>query len=137
MADIRQVKKYAVLCNEKAKLERELKQVKGGLTKLEAPVLEYFADQGVQSVNVEGRTLSLRKEVWAKQRGDFSNEERMVLVQAAGYPELVKESVNTNTLSSLFRERMAEGLDAVPAKLACCYEASESYKIGSIKSVKA
>ena len=134
MADIQQVKKFAVLCNTKADLEADLKRIKKQLSDAEECFLKHFTAHEMQRINVEGRTLSLRREVWAKQRGDFTDADRMQLVRAAGYPELVKESVNSHTLSSLFRERASEGKDAVPSKLARCYAASECYKSSSIKA---
>ncbi len=60
-ADIRGVRRYAKLLNERIALEDKLKSLVGNLVKAEPDVIAYFEKQAIEQVAVEKRTLYLKR----------------------------------------------------------------------------
>lgn len=132
-ADIRTVRKYAQLENRRAELDDELKAVKAQLADLEPAVLSYFQRQGMQSTKMEGRTLYLKRELYAGRADGIESEFACEALKSAGLGEFVREGIVTNSLSALLRERDREhGYEqAVPEPLRGVIVANEVHKVGS------
>jgi len=135
MADIRTVEKYSRLESERSALKDKLARVEDEIKKLREPVLDYFQHHGIQHHSCHGRTLYLRRELWAGKLDEKTAPEDCVrILHATGFDDLAPNKVSWNTLSALFREREKNGDEAVPEALRGHFVASESFKIGSRKS---
>jgi len=98
------LKKYAELTKEKTRLNAELNKVKQEMKEIEEEVLEYFAENGIDNIKVNGLTLYPKSQVWASAKTD---EELKVLIEN-GHADLVEEKVNTHSLSALVREMLEQ-----------------------------
>lgn len=87
-------------------LEAQVKEMKAEADSVEQALVEAALTEGIQSVNVDGSTLYLHRQVWPKV------EDRPAAVhalRATGYGELVSETFNTNQLGAVIRERLNNG----------------------------
>jgi len=98
------LKTYAKLLKQKNELEAELKSVKGKMSDIEDDILDYFAENGVDQIRVDGVTLYPRSQLWASAK----TETEMKILAEHGHQDLVEEKVNTHRLSALIREMLQE-----------------------------
>ena len=92
---------------------------------LEEQLLEQFAEAGVSSVKVGGRTVGMRRDVYAK----ILDPERLHdALRAAGFGDLIQPNVDSTKLSALVRE-FDRGDVECPAELAEVVTASEKFSI--------
>jgi sigma54-dependent transcription regulator len=106
------VTEYAELTEQRRKLEAEVKRLATDLAAREEVLLEEFAKAGIQNIKTSaGQTVYLNREIFAKLVGD--HEEALDAFREAGLGDLVKESVNSQTLRAYVREMdevLPEGL---------------------------
>ena len=98
------LKTYAKMLKKKNELEAELKSVKGKMSDIEDDILDYFAENGVDQIRVDGVTLYPRSQLWASAK----TETEMKILAEHGHQDLVEEKVNTHRLSALIREMLQE-----------------------------
>jgi hypothetical protein len=92
---------------------------------LEEQLLEQFGEAGVSSVKVNGRTVGMRRDVFAK----ILDPERLHdALRAAGFGDLIQPKVDSQKLSALVRE-FDRGEVECPADLAEVVTASEKFSI--------
>lgn len=107
---------------EAARVVDELKDVRAAL---EEQLLEQFSEAGVSSVKVGGRTVGMRRDVYAK----ILDPERLHdALRAAGFGDLIQPKVDSTKLSALVRE-FDRGEVECPAELAEVVTASEKFSI--------
>lgn len=87
----------------KKSIEADLAEVKDKIKGLEGRILEEWGNTGLNSVKTsDGRTLWLDHKFWASAGGD--TDAAVEGLRLAGMGDLVKETVNRNSLSALIRE---------------------------------
>lgn len=92
---------------------------------LEEQLLEQFAEAGVSSVKVNGHSVGMRRDVYAK----IIDPERLHdALRAAGFGDLIQPKVDSTKLSALVRE-FDRGEVECPAELAEVVTASEKFSI--------
>jgi methionine synthase II (cobalamin-independent) len=101
---------------EKARLETLERQLKD-------KVLEYFAENGLDKVTIDGQTLYTTTKVWARLDGDVETVAPALQFYGLGY--LIKPTVNTNSLSSWYREQLDTGQE-IPQGLQAILKVSDS-----------
>jgi hypothetical protein len=109
------IAEFVKLEQRKADLQAELNQVKKDLQILEPIVRNHMLDNNIKSMNVDGRTAYLKKNVFIKLL-----VEKPVVAQAlmdAGLTDFVREDFNIRTLTAYCRE-MLENKTALPSQLA-------------------
>jgi hypothetical protein len=100
--NMEQLKEFVCLENRKRDLDAELKGVKAKLDELEEALVPQFIEDGVQSMKVDGRTVSLAQEIYAS---PLDGRERVVeALKASELAQYVSENYNTNSLSAFVRE---------------------------------
>jgi hypothetical protein len=100
--NMEQLKEFVCLENRKRDLDAELKGVKARLDELEEALVPQFIEDGVQSMKVDGRTVSLAQEIYAS---PLDGRERVVeALKASELAQYVSENYNTNSLSAFVRE---------------------------------
>ena len=80
--------------------EDEVEDLKKQRAALEATLLDSFRQDGVQRVTQGGKTVWLDRKLWASAAGP----ELPQALKLAGFPAMVKETVNGQTLSAWVRE---------------------------------
>lgn len=101
-----QVKKYVELIEKKRNLDAELRTVKGELDILEAQVMDYLTEIGLQSVKTEGgQTVYLNRMIYAKAK-DGNTQAIVDGLESAGFRDLI--TVNHNTFGSFVREQIEQ-----------------------------
>lgn len=115
------VKRFAALSKRKGDVEGELDSIKGQLAALEATLLEDFGTHGVQNLSVDGMTVYLMTQTWAK-APDIDKLGSQLSEADAAF--LIQRKVNTQTLSAWVRERKKMG-EAIPDSI----EVSENMSI--------
>ena len=127
---------YAGLVAQRKAAEELVEGLKEKLTKLEAELLTRMGDEGVASLKVdtpEGRfTLFPKRQLWSSCIPGHEQELHDGL-RALGMGDLVKESVNSQRLSSYVRELDAVG-HMVPPEVANAIKVTERFTIGVRKA---
>jgi len=102
--------KYIKLNEKKLSLKDKLDAVMKDIAKLEAALLEEFAAEGMAKATVDGVTLWIDRKVWASAGGDMDGA--VAALKKAGEGDMVKESINRQTLSAWVREQAPSKLSS-------------------------
>lgn len=95
----------------KGQHEDALKGINAEIDTITASILDRWADEGVDSMRVDGKTVSLRRQVYARV---LDREHVAAALQEAGLGHLL--TPNTNTLSAWLREK-EEAQEPLPPSL--------------------
>ena len=85
----------------KRSIEGQLKDLNGQLAKLEEMLADEFIANGIQNVNVDGACVYVARTIYAKPLDVQAMHEGL---RACGAGDLVKEAVNSQSLSAWVRE---------------------------------
>ena len=88
---------YADLYAKRVAAEKVVDGIKEEMTRLEVVLLEQYVQEGVQSIKTIGGNVYLHHQVWA-------SAEDAGLLAVSDWAWMVKDSVNSQTLSSAVRE---------------------------------
>lgn len=124
---IETARRYAQLNASKRKLEKDLKDIKDAMDALEETLKDAFARDGIQNMNVDGKVVYLSRTVFASLQG--TPGDAIVALRIAGLGDLVKTSVNSQTLSSWARE-LASQEQPIPETVAPYIKLSEVFRVG-------
>lgn len=95
---------WLALDDQRRALEDQVKAITTQCEQMRERILERWADEGVDSVRVDGRTVAVRRSVYAR----VLDRARLVpALRAAGLEDLL--TANTTTLSAWIREREDHG----------------------------
>lgn len=133
MTSIIHIERYARLENQRAELKDELVAVEAKLDELRAGVLEYMQAHSLDKITSAGRTLYLRRELWAGRAEGVSPADLMVALDAAGLTEFAERAPKMQSLTAFVRELDRDGLE-LPEPLRGVLVAHELFKIGSRRS---
>jgi len=120
------------LAGQMVEIDAEIKEAEALVASIKArrqiveeQLLEQFAETGTSSVRVNGRTVSMRRDLYSK----ILDAERLNdALREAGFGDLVEEKVNSMRLAALVRE-IDRGDIECPAELAEVVTASEKFSI--------
>ena len=131
-----EAREFATLTKEKRDLQGQLDALNEVLTQREGALLSRFGDEGVESVKIklgkEAFTLFPRRELWASVVAGMEKS-LFRLLRRNHYGDLIKEKVNTQSLSALVREFDQAG-KGLPASWAKVVKVAEKYRIGTRKA---
>lgn len=106
-SDVAVVRSYQAARDEVDRLNQQLGEATKALAKAEQRVLDLYTNEGIQSVRVDGRLVSLTRTLWASPKA--GSEDALVgALIADGHEELVRTRVMSQTLSAWVRERDRE-----------------------------
>jgi hypothetical protein len=94
------LKQLLALRQLKEQHEDALKGINAEIDTIQARVLEQWANEGVDSMRVDGKTVSLRRQIYARV---LDREHIAEAMRAAGIEHLL--TPNTNSLSAWLREK--------------------------------
>lgn len=131
--------RYINLDKKKRDLSDKLDEIKGQIRELEQTILAEFQAEGMSQAKIGERCLWLDHKIWASAGGDM--EGAVAALKAAGESDMVKESINRQTLSAWVREQAPSKLSspeeiqaALPAGLAQAIKVTETNNIRVRKS---
>lgn len=84
--------------------EAEGKAYKEEADAIQERLIEMFADAGMQNINIDGKTIYLHRSVYAARCAGVTTEDVMAALLEADAGDLIKPTVNANTLSAWVRE---------------------------------
>jgi hypothetical protein len=128
---LQQVKEFLQLTLRKRELEEQIKEIDGRLNELQEQSLTLFEREGISSLRLDGHTVYLHRQVWASV--DASNPYALAELKRNGLGDLVKPTVNGQTLSAWVRERQEED-KPIPPVLAQYLKISEKYGLRARKA---
>lgn len=106
--DVELLRKLRSLDVEIADAETYLRDLKAARRDVEEKVLDAYETDGIQSMNVDGRTYYLSGIIRANSDGDAGGTPAVAeVLRSMNLDDLVGETVNANTLSSYVREQVA------------------------------
>lgn len=121
------IKTFLDMDRQRKKMEMHLKDLKEKLARLMPQVEEELIQSGVDSLKIDGATISTRTQLWAKPKnGDYAAA--CEGLKLAGLGEFVAERFNTQTLSAYVRE-LAKDEKPLPEPLQEVIEVSEVVKV--------
>jgi hypothetical protein len=97
------VQKY----NSRKSFEQEAKDLKAECDQIEQLLLPRFQEKAVSKMTIKGKTVYIDTRLWGGAEEDKGRELALAL-KLIGMGDLVKETVNTQTLSSWLREKQEE-----------------------------
>lgn len=124
------LREYADLRTEIKELEAKVKELRKTAENIEGQLLNDFANEGVQRMTVDGKTLYLRREVWARRHTDVdSTDMAQALMGSERFADLVSPSVNMQSLSARVREYVQEEED-LPPEVERVVRVDEVFRLG-------
>ena len=126
---------------KKSHLTSELKTADDELKRLQPLVFTYFAQHGIKRIRINGVTLFLRRELWARPKVPGHQPEVCAVMKATGYGHFVHDTYNASTFSAHIRElerkhatAIASGAAAdvtafLPPALAAVLNVNPSFKL--------
>lgn len=133
MTSIIHIERYARLENQRAELKDELAAVEAKLDELRQGVLDYMQNHSLDKITSAGRTLYLRREIWAGRPEDVTPEALTRALSDMGLDDFHADAPKMQALSAWLRELDKSG-EKMPEGLTPYLVANEVYKIGSRRS---
>lgn len=106
MSSIELTKEIVALDAKVKEMEQVVKDLKAERANVEAMLLEAWAVEGIDQLKVDGRTVFTQSTTRANIK---KNPEAFEAFAAHGAPDLIKETINANSLAAWVREREVEG----------------------------
>lgn len=129
------LQQFLTMTLEKRKHEQEAKALASKIAVIEPLIIEEFAADGMQRTTLQGHTVYLNRQMLSSV---VSGEMPAVCLglEAVGAGDLVKESVNSATLSAWVRERErdADDMPILPPELAGLVKVYERFSMRVIKA---
>jgi hypothetical protein len=110
---------------EAAEIDARLAILKKRHGELQAQLLDAFADNHLQNLRIDGRTVYLHRQIWAGAPDKAAAHEALI---AAGLGDYAERGFNTNKVSALYREWAANG-ETPPPELEGVITTGERYSI--------
>lgn len=128
--DIAKVRRYRELRAAQSASEAEGKAMKEEADKLEAELVEMFAEAGLQNLNVDGKTIYLHRSTYAQWQAGLEQDDKLELLRRAGAGDLIKDTVNAQTLNAYVRELVdVDDAPGLPEPLRDVLELGERFAV--------
>lgn len=124
------VRRYKDLRAAEKEADSERAAVKEEADKLEQQIVDMYSDAGVPSLSIDGKTVYLHRSTYAQRLPGLTSEDVMAALRASGHGDIVKDTVNGQTLNALVRE-LCDGDEpkGLPEPLAEVLEMGERFAI--------
>lgn len=113
-ATIKTAAAYVKLNTIKKDLEKKLEATKVLIATMEEKMVKYFQDHGLQNLTSSGSTVYLQRQLFASLT---DKEAAHAKLKEYGHGELVKDNVNSNSLSAWVRELIDEHEKKTPDEI--------------------
>lgn len=121
-------------CREaRDELEKKKKKLNEEIDRLDRQLSDLMAETECSSFSCAGKLFYLSSHIYASALNSNKEKPHEVLRQN-GYGDLIVENVNSRTLDSFVKERMAENGDQLPEWLASAVSVYEQIKVNMRKN---
>jgi len=131
--DTDNIRRFAELKDRHKELKDETEELGKELANMERELLEEFADAGTQSIKVDGRTVYMKRQLWARRPAGVAPADQAQAALAAGLDYLVEPKVSTQGLSAYVRD-MERADEALPPELDGFVRVDEVFTLGVRKA---
>ena len=136
-ANVRSLGQFAKLYKESKALDVKLKALKQKLDEMEPEIVEYMQRNNLQSQNVNGVTLSVRRELWPGMKETSTVESLVLAMDQAGLGGNAGRRMNVQSMRAVVNETVGDSqgdpesifLERYPM-LADHLKVSEVFKLG-------
>jgi hypothetical protein len=95
--------RFAELIDERRQLNQRLKAMEVEVERLTPRLMQYFESHNIRSISIEGVSIFLRRELWARPKIAGDRARVCQALQAAGLGHFVEPNYNAHTLSAWVR----------------------------------
>jgi hypothetical protein len=106
-------KRAVALLRAKSRNKRELEEIDAELKRLQPLVSSYFAQHTLPRLTIDGMTLYIRRDLWARPKSKGQTPEVCRVMRATGYEHFVHDTFNVNSLSAHIRDLERQNLDRI------------------------
>jgi len=124
-------REFASLKVERDRLEGALLLVKERMAQIEPILLDFFANNDMQSIKLGGVIVYVQRQIFAS-AADGDKARAVRALRTAGLKELVQTGFNTNSISALFREWERDGVEPHPS-IRKAFNVTEQFRIRARK----
>lgn len=119
-------KRWLELSRQKRDLDRQLREISEEMEALEKELVDRWADQGIKSMNLDGDTLFVQREFFARSKEGVSRAEVVAILGQDGYTDLLMPA--HQTIRSIVREAQESGLP-IPESIQRCFEVGDTFRL--------
>lgn len=124
------LKRFVELKNKVKEFEAVTDTLKDELKTLEAAIIEDFATTGIDKITINGQTIFIQKQIWAKVE---DKQKAIDMLKASEYyNHYVYETYNTQQISAVIREYIKNG-DEIPPEFKDVIGYSETFNVKMTK----
>ncbi len=130
MLNTKALSEFAKKDAERLELQKKVDKLTKELAEEMPSLLENLAQEGVDQVKLDGRTVYIQRQIWAK----FDDKDAAIAaLKDSGLTEYVYETFNSNSLSAFLRECEDEDRN-LPKEFSGIIESNEVYKLRTRKA---
>jgi len=129
--DTDRLKEFAELEGEKAEIKNRLNEITRRLEVIGPELLDDMIDDGIQNINISGRAVHIRKDIWAKV--ESTKEQVVKALKESGLEEYVTVGFNHHSISSYIRHQV-EAEEPLPDPLKGHLSANTVLSVRSTKA---
>ena len=120
------LKRFVELKNKVKEFEAVTDTLKDELKTLEAAIIEDFATTGIDKITINGQTIFIQKQIWAKVE---DKQKAIDMLKASEYyNHYIYETYNTQQISAVIREYIKNG-DEIPPEFKDVIGYSETFNV--------
>lgn len=112
-------------------LDAQTKKLKAEFEALEPEVITYLEQEGLDRVTLDGRTVSIRRQLWASVNKE--NPFALDILRDNGLGDFIEEKVNSQRISSYVREFEKNGQE-IPEWCSEALNISEKFNVSIVKA---
>jgi hypothetical protein len=129
------VRRYKELREAEKAADAEKSAIKEEADALEGRLIEMFSDAGVPSISLDGKTIYLHRSTYAQRLPGVDTDDVKAALREAGAGDLIKESINANTLSAYVRELLdVDDAPGLPEPLQGILELGERFAVRVVEA---
>lgn len=132
---LKKADRFRRIKEERAELKKTDDKLKREAEEIELEIIGEMTEAELQNFSVSGKTFYLTSRLFASPKAGEA-EKLYNWLKVHGYGDIVKETVNANTLSAFIKELKEEHGDELPADLEDILNVFEKVSIGMKNSPK-
>jgi predicted nucleic acid-binding Zn-ribbon protein len=101
------LREYVDLQKQIDSYNEQIAQCKKRQAELDEPIKDFFQEAGISAMTVGDKKLKLNQQIHIRPKAGMSEQMREYMKRVPELADLVKESVNDNSLSAWYREKVA------------------------------